>query len=848
MSFNEILDFVWGYLSKSTDSILGVIIALLGLFFLISELITKIRHGTTSENLMLAFISLTFGAVLIVFEDWLMAIALGLFVLALYQTFQLWRSPVWREFMIISLTTYLVFLVGTVGDFVYDLLSSNIQSSSIFQSTDSIVGGFIHELLTGNGSDLFKAWAYNIMIFVFIIMALIFFGKKFVLVSRLMSPQVLYLVLFGLIYVTLYIIIDILINIEIISAETVSNLSWFYLGPESISYAERIVFLSLGPYELLIFAALGMYFISGPLLTKLLGIKPIKDERILSLVEEVRVKMGIKRKLKVGFVEAPILNAMAFGPWFDQRITIVCRDLVEFNDDDIRGIVAHELAHNKRLHVVILQGIAATEMIIKKAFLLPATTLDYSAYRDLEVSFGVYFLINYGILAFLYIFVRVLEGDADNQTKKAGYGRELAQALYRLEGFYQGVAGDFGVNVQLLTGKEFTEEEKQRFLGEAAIRLYRHVYRPGRWDMIANIFMSHPRSAYRIQAMVDDELSPIKGALLPYWLILPNFVRGKTIKKFARKRDEFTNLISSRYIEYYGKDGVKTFLEITRMHELVSRIIGRDIVAYDHIEDILIVGNAERVVINELICRPLSLSIKTKDDNTKDIQVSDFSIHDAEINETYISKKGRTGLLVSSKTKEKSNKPVFTFKSLINEEEIYTSDYTGKPVSYIKSYIDNEIFFYVDGVDRGATIKSFELEKTFSESSFIFEVDKAGKIEEISYNGKDLLIELPPVLLRFSKDKITKQTVTLQTLIGKSVILYTKAEIEVGIACQLIGVDEEKVLYKIKDKELEEERKNIDYIYVFNDIPKIMVKSHVSFADRLLLRLSNRKEMKYIFG
>ena len=105
------------------------------------------------------------------------------------------------------------------------------------------------------------------MIFVFIIMALIFFGKKFILVSRLMSPQVLYLVLFGLIYVTLYIVIDILINIEVISAETVSNLSWFYLGPESINYAERIVFLSLGPYELLIFAALGMYFISGPLLT-----------------------------------------------------------------------------------------------------------------------------------------------------------------------------------------------------------------------------------------------------------------------------------------------------------------------------------------------------------------------------------------------------------------------------------------------------------------------------------------------------------------------------------------------------------------------------------------------------
>ncbi|MHA1815888.1 MAG: hypothetical protein ACTSX1_07775, partial [Candidatus Heimdallarchaeaceae archaeon] len=120
--------------------------------------------------------------------------------------------------------------------------------------------------------------------------------------------------------------------------------------------------------------------------------------------------------------------------------------------------------------------------------------------------------------------------------------------------------------------------------------------------------------------------------------------------------------------------------------------------------------------------------------------------------------------------------------------------------------------------------------------------------EKVSLKGKNLLIELPPVLLRFSKDKIVKQTSTLQMLIGKSVILYTKEEIEVGIACQLIGVDEEKIQYKIKDKEFEEDRKKIDYIYVFNDIPKFMVKNHVSFADRLLLRLSNRKEMKYIFG
>ena len=363
----------------------------------------------------------------------------------------------------------------------------------------------------------------------------------------------------------------------------------------------------------------------------------------------------------------------------------------------------------------------------------------------------------------------------------------------------------------------------------------------------SNIFMSHPRSAYRIQAMVDDDLSPIKGALLPYWLILPNFIRGKTIKKFAGKRDEFSNLISSRYEEYYGKDGVKTFLEITRMNELISRIVGREVIAYDHIDDMLVVGKAENIVINDIICRPLSLNILDEKGNSHMIQVADYSIHDAIINEVYIGKKGDTGTLISYESAKDSNQPIFTFK-LLNSDETYTRKYTGKPISYIENFVNKEIFFYKDGVDRGALIEKFKLVESFSESTFNFIVDHAGEKEKVVLKGKNLLIELPPVLLRFSKDKIAKQTVTMQTLIGKSVILYTKEEIEVGIACQITGVDEEKIQYKIKDKELEEERKKIDYIYVFNDIPKIMVKSHVSFVDRLLLRLSNRKEMKYIFG
>lgn len=782
---------------------IGIVIALISLLFLISEIKIKIKHGTTSENLMLSFIGLTFGLVLIFWGNWLMAIALSLFVLAVYQTYQLRESPVWRELMIISTVTYFVFLVGTILTQILD-------------------------------SEIYSGWAYNIMIYVFLILALIFFGKKFVLVSRLMSPQILYLTLFALAYVVLF---------------TVSN---FFQGEQNLviyflpidkSIADRVVFLSFAPYEMIIIISFLMYFISGWLLTKLLGIKEIDDERILRLVNEVKEKVGIKRKVKVGFVKAPILNAIAYGPFFDLRVAFIARDLNEFTDDDIRGIVAHELAHNARHHIIWLQVIASSEMIIKKALLLPATTLDYAAYEQ-RVPFVVYFIVNYGILAFLLIFVRLLEGDADLQTKKAGYGKALAQALYKLEGFYQGVAGDFGLNVQLLTGKEYTEEEKERFLSEAAITLYRHLYRPGRWAMFANIFMSHPRTAYRIVSIVEEDLSPVKSALLPYWLLLPNFIRGKTIKKLSKKRDMFAELIDERFKSYYGEEGIKEYIELSKIDEVYRPFIGRNIVAYDFVFDKVVEGKVQDVIPGKSICKPLLMRIQNKDGETN-IDVADFSIHDAEIGDEYIRKEGTIVKLEKWEKKEKSNQPIFHLTKL-NNGKIIKSSYTGKPKEYFERFRGKNVFFFKEGVDRKSQITEITWGSTLSDTSFEFLVDENGSQQKIAISGKNLIIELPPVLLRLHKDKWDLQKGLFDILQGKTVILYTKEEVEIGITCTVEAVQEEKVVYKIKDKVQETERTKIDFISTYSDIPKFILRDHISAGDKLLIKFSNLKEMRYI--
>ncbi|MCK4844226.1 MAG: M48 family metalloprotease [Candidatus Heimdallarchaeota archaeon] len=809
MSFLDYINQLWDIIKSDPNVGIGILIALVGIFFLVTELKTKIQHGSTSENLMLALIGITFGLVLIFWSDWLMAIALSLFVLAVYQTYQLRESPVWRELMIISMVTYLVFLVGTILDKVFD-------------------------------NKIYSGWAYNIMIFVFIILALVFFGKKFILVSRMMSPQILYLVLFILVYVILYVGTNLLEKTGVIDAQ---NLMWFYL-PISKSIAERVIFLSIAPYEIIIFLSFGMYFVSGPMLTKLLGIKTIDDKRILKLVEEVRTRLNIKWKIKVGYVEAPILNAMAYGPFYDQRIAFVCKNLNEFSDDDVRGIVAHELSHNKRLHVVWLQGLASAEMVIKKAFLLPATTLDYAAYEQ-KVPFVIYFLINYGIMAFLFIFVRIMEGDADLQTKKAGYGKQLAQTLYKLEGFYQGVAGDFGLNVQLLTGKEFSEEETQRFLGEAAIGLYRNIYRPSRWSMFANIFMSHPRTAYRIISVVDDSLSPVKGALLPYWLLLPNFIRKKTVNNLRKKREDFSELITEKFNIYYGDEGINSYLEITRTKDLIERYMNRYIVAYDYVFDKMVEGEVTGIHVSDSICRPFLLKIQGKTEEHR-ILVSDYDIHDAQTNNIYILKNGQVGELQKWEKHSKSNKPIFTFQNL-EDKSTFTKNYTGRSLDYLENLQDGSVFFFSEGADKLAKLLKIDFNQSIKSSDFEFDVSTEKKPKILKLKGKDLIVELPAIMLRLFKEKIEVQRTLLESLEGKSVIIYTKEELEIGIACILTKVSDDTIHYQVRDKEVTTNLKKVDYIYVVADIPKFMIKSHVSFLDRLIIRLSNRKDMKYIY-
>ncbi|GAG90451.1 unnamed protein product, partial [marine sediment metagenome] len=156
----------------------------------------------------------------------------------------------------------------------------------------------------------------------------------------------------------------------------------------------------------------------------MLGIKPLKDKRLLDIIEKVKLDVGIKGKVKVGIGNYPILNAMAYGSFFDKRIALIAEDYKKVPEDEVKGIVAHEFAHTKGKHTLILTFITTGDLIFRMLFGIPATYYDYT-FGNPQLPFVFYILLNLLIYVILFMFVRILEGKADQKTKKIGYAKEL---------------------------------------------------------------------------------------------------------------------------------------------------------------------------------------------------------------------------------------------------------------------------------------------------------------------------------------------------------------------------------------------------------------------------------------
>lgn len=797
--FETIIEFFSTHVSRS----LGLLVFLVAGYLAFSEFRVYRKHNTSLEQFVLWLMATIGGLVTFVFNDIVLGFLLAITVLMVYETYELRDAPVWGKLMLATTASYMVILVGKI--------------------TQMIVNYYTLGTLTAEDERIF-ATSFNIFIFVFFLMAFLFFGKQFILVSRLSSPQIVYLFLFAFVYLG-------------IAQFRLRNFD--YLNIADSFPADRILFLTFGTYEALVLSIIFMYFISGWLLNVLFGVKPVEDPVLLAKVKDVATTMGIEEDLKVGYVEAPILNAFAYGPFFDKRIAFISSDLSDFKDSDIRGIVGHELAHASKHHTFILLVISIGEVILKKALGLPASQLDYSFFADdLGVTFFQYFLINYGLVIVLYVFVRALEGHADKVTKDAGYGEDLGKALFRLEGFYQGVASDFGISVNLLTNKQYSDAERQRFTAAAGRTLYQEFIKPKRFAAFSNIFVSHPRTSYRLASLLRDDISPIRAAFFPY-NILGLLQRKSSIKKLNDVRNAAANLINETYNSDFSENAL---LDVHKYNPIIDQSLrykGKHVLAFDPLEKILVQGQVSDVLPTNLTTTPIKMLI-----NDQEVFTDNYVVKEFTPDTQYVLK---SGALFTAKSYENDEKKGILIHGVLEDGEEHQVPITefGISVEYIQEKVGKKMYVYNMGSATLYNLESFSTSDSWELSQF--NITRDGE-DPLRLFGKDIIVGFPPIGVLFKREKTADNLEVLKGLINQKVALYTKDNYDVPVAGIVKTVNSEMLVLENRDGSHEVLMPKLEYIVSYEDTLEIYEKDKLSLYDRFIIWWDNRNKFQYIVG
>ncbi|MBN2154255.1 MAG: M48 family metalloprotease, partial [Candidatus Lokiarchaeota archaeon] len=455
-----------------------------------SEFYQWVKKSKRSGTADLLFIAFMFSLVLMITED-IFTGFLGAFAMYLIiGAAELKGHQVINKVIYISAITYNVMFFASLADFI--IKKAGLPDAGILNK------------------------AFSLSFWLILVLGFVFFGRKYIVVWRFMSPQ----------YITLAIFL----------------LAWVLIATVG-SVAKIDIFETRLIYPVLIVSNFLMYLGTGFLIDKFLGVKPLhkidpEKARVLgSIVDRVKTKLGMVGRVKVGYGDYPIINAMAYGPYFDKRICVIAPADMDLPEDELEAIVAHELGHVKLHHPAKLLAISTADIAIRWLLNIPATYYDFAFGRKFEVlgyDVGIlgFIILNLAIFAFLYTFVRVMEANADFVVKRAGLGAQLAKALYTLESFYA-LGQQVGLNVMLLADEKVDEDHDMLQYIDAARAIHKQLAAPPRSIAMTTLLNSHPPTFLRIANMLlpeEDEFPSRSAAVLP-----AKFLRRKYSRSFASR-------------------------------------------------------------------------------------------------------------------------------------------------------------------------------------------------------------------------------------------------------------------------------------------------------------------------
>nr|MDO8116361.1 M48 family metalloprotease [Candidatus Sigynarchaeota archaeon] len=427
-------------------------------------------------------------------------------------------------------------------------------------------------------------------------------------------------------------------------------------------------------YPVLLVMIVIIYFSSGFFIDKFLGVKPVskidekKRERLVAIVDQVKERLNFKTRVKVGYGNYPIINAMAYGSFIDKRICIIAPDDINLPEDELAAVIAHELGHLKLKHPLYLMGINAIDLVIRWIFNIPATYYDFAFGRKFEilgVDVGIFgfIILNMVIFAFLYLFVRVMEAHADFVVKRAGMGRDLAKALYNLESFYA-LGQQVGLNVMLLADEKVDDEHRMLDYITAARALRGQLVKPSRSLAVSTLLNSHPPSFLRIaNAMlpVSSELGAWEATF-----ILAKIVRKKNLIKFSSRVNvilpELDAITKAKFNEEFGSvtgGNLAMFLKSLKLHGQKPRLLNNQVLFTNKLTGQVSHVRVNEVTYNDSITNPFIYNVVPVGGSGPGTIDPVLHKHDI-INAGEHYKAGKDGVLVLERIEQKKKKPKIT--------------------------------------------------------------------------------------------------------------------------------------------------------------------------------------------
>ncbi|MGV9205009.1 MAG: M48 family metalloprotease [Promethearchaeia archaeon] len=678
---------------------------ILSYFATLNEFFHFVRLGKRSEMsdlVVLVFMGLLIGF----FTRDLMTALFGSFSIYLwFGIYEIREYPIINKILIISLVTYnIIFVAGLISFYLND--------------------------------QFFINTAFSFSFWIILGLGFLLFGRKYIVVWRFMSPN----------YLTLFLYIIAWIAVIFVDQYTFLNFNsneplLFNLGKYDLTD-----FL-LNIYSVLIIVNWIIYFSSGPILDKMLGIKRTSDERLKNTVEEVKKDLKIKRDVKVGFGKYPILNAMAYGSFLDQRIAIIAEGPQQIPKDELKGIVAHELSHTKGNHTFILTIIACLDLIVRMLLGLPATYYDYT-FGDPRIPMIAFIFLNISIAIILYIFVRILEGKADLISKEAGYAEELAKALYNLESFYA-TGREIGLNTMLLCDEKITENNQQLDYLNTAQHIHESLIQPSKLGLLSNLLNSHPPTYYRVAAILDDQLKPGKEALLPF-ICLSRSQQKKYAKKFENAREKFDSIATNKFKSYFGIADIKGYLNNLNKSEIYKNELHKTYLFKHKVSDRLILGELKDVEFSDSAAEPDHYIIKNLNSREREeiLNKSLYSKEKVDLDAQYYLTYDQPLILKDIELDSNIENANYIFMEPENEEKLKKPLKKVKLRNSIKSLedlVDKDVFFKSShGLE---ILKCVDIEKStnFEDTKLTFQGynkngDGTSQKEQVSFTMKELVI------------------------------------------------------------------------------------------------------------